>query len=320
MIRKVRIIERGVWFEAHVPPEGRDFEEMRRFCLRAEELGYDMFTVTDHFMNMGDPNGPGKHPLECWTTLAGLAAISSRIRIGPVVSCYAYRPPAVLAKMATTVDIISKGRLVFGIGAGWHEEEFKGYLGGWPPPAERLRGLEETVQICRSMFTNERTTFHGRMFRVENVLNSPQPVQRPPPILVGGGGERRTLRIAAEHADISHFFAWDVETLDRKLAALRRHCEAVGRDYDEIRKGVGLRFIVGLDDEEAEAKLRKAAENRGITVEAYRDGLGIGIGTPEEIAEALEEYIGRGAGLITGIFPIIDDMELFAEEVMPLLS
>ena len=164
-------MEKDVWFGVHVPPEGRDFNYMRGVCRSAEKLGFDMFTLTDHFMNMGNPLGSGSHPLECWTLLAGLASITKRIKLGPLVSCYAYRSPTVLAKMATTVDIMSSGRLIFGIGAGWHELEFKGFMGGFPSTGRRLRGLRETVEICESMFTSEHTVYNGKLYRVHNVLN-----------------------------------------------------------------------------------------------------------------------------------------------------
>ena len=121
-----------ILFEVHAPPEGKDFEEMKTICLTSEESGFDWFTLTDHLMNMGNPNGSENHPLECWTTLAGLAAVTNQIKLGTMVTCYAYRLPTILAKMATTVDIISNGRLIFGIGAGWHKEEFKGFLGRFP--------------------------------------------------------------------------------------------------------------------------------------------------------------------------------------------
>ena len=182
---------RELWFGIHAPPQGRDFEEMKRICQAAEEAGFDLFTMTDHFMNMGQPDGPSRHPLECWSTLAGLAAVTTKIRLGPLVSCYYYRRPTVLAKIATTVDIISNGRLIFGIGAGWHQKEFAGFMDRFPPVKERMMGLEETIQICKSMFKNERTTFRGKLYNVENVLNSPLPIQRPPPIMVGGGGVKK---------------------------------------------------------------------------------------------------------------------------------
>jgi F420-dependent oxidoreductase-like protein len=309
-----------VWFGAQVPPEGKNFEEMRQFCLSAEALKYDLFTVTDHFMNMANPNGSDRHPLECWTTLSGLAAVTNEIRLGSLVSCYAYRRPSVLAKMATTVDIISGGRLVFGVGAGWHEDEFRGFLGWFPPAGTRLLGLEETVEICKKMFTSERTTYHGKIFDIDNVLNSPQPVQMPPQILIGGGGERKTLRIVAKHADISHFFAQDLKTLERKLSVLRRHCDDFGRNYDEIRKGVGVRVVVGLDEEESESRLRREAVVLGTTVGYLRNLLGDAYGTPEKVAGFLEEYIDKGVELITPVFHYLDDIKLFSEEVISLLK
>ena len=283
----------NTWFEVHAPPEGKNFEEMKKICQTSEASGFDLFTLTDHLMNMGNPNGPDNHPLECWTTLAGLAAVTDRIKLGTLVTCYAYRLPTILAKMATTVDIISGGRLIFGIGAGWHEEEFKGFLGRFPPPGERLRGLRETVEICKSMFTQERTTYHGKMYQFDNVLNSPQPVQKPIPILIGGAGEKVTLKIAAEHADISHIVTSDLDTLDHKLSVLEKHCESVGRDYNDIRKGAFVR--VG---------------GSAPTV------------TMDDVVNRIEEYQDRGVGLITFLAhgtasEVNSKVELIAREVLP---
>ena len=310
-------MSRDVWFGVHVPPEGHDFEYMKSVCLSVERLGFDLFTITDHFMNMGNPTGPGNHPLECWTTLAGLASVTKRVKLGPLVSCYAYRRPTVLAKMATTVDIISGGRLIFGIGAGWHEHEFKGFMGGFPSTGRRIRGLRETVEICECMFTQEHTSYDGTLYKVKDVLNSPLPVQRPIPIMVGGGGERSTLRIAAEHAHISHFFANNLETLEHKINVLRGHCKKVGRDFDEIRKATGVSVIMGRDDSEAERKLIKAAKDRRIDVEAIRSRMGPAFGTPEKTTRNLQGYIDRGIGLITLSFYDAEDMKTFSEEIIP---
>jgi F420-dependent oxidoreductase-like protein len=306
-----------VVFGVHVPPEGHDFQEMKSICLMVEGLGFDLFTITDHFMNMAQPDGPNHHPLECWSTLAGLAAVTSKIRLGPLVSCYYYRPPTVLAKMATTIDIISNGRLVFGIGAGWHQKEFEGFIGRFPPAKERMTGLEETIQIIGSMFRKERTSFRGRIYNVENVLNSPLPVQRPPPIMVGGGGEKKTLRIAAKYADISHCaFNPSEEVLDHKLSVLKEHCKVVNRDFAEIKKGISVVPFIGLKEEDVEAKIRQRAQQAGMTLDEYQKRLGPVKGTPEQCIEAMRKYIDKGVSLFTIVFPYLEDAKLFAEEIM----
>jgi len=308
---------KGVVFGVHVPPEGRDFQEIKNICLSAEKLGYDLFTITDHFMNMMQPDGPDQHPLECWTTLAGLGAVTTKIRLGPLVSCYYYRLPTVLAKMATTVDIISKGRLVFGIGAGWHQKEFEGFTGRFPSVKERMKGLEETIQICKSMFTDERTSFKGELYQVENALNSPLPVQRPIPIMVGGGGERKTLRIAARHADISHLaFNPTEDILTQKLDALRKHCETVKRNFNDIKKGISVVPIAGFTADEIEAKIKLRAQRVGSTINEYKKRLGPVRGTPEQCVEALGRYIDKGVSLFTIGFLSMEDIRLFAEEIM----
>lgn len=302
-------------------PEVIDFQEIKRICTMAEKHGFDLFTISDHFMNMYYPRGPYNHPLECWTTLAGLSAVTHKIKLGPLVTCYGFRRPTVLAKMATTVDIISGGRLIFGIGAGWHEDEFKGFMGRYPHAGERLTGLNEAVEICKNMFNNEHTTYNGKLFKVDDVLNSPRPVQRPVPILVAGGGEKRTLKIAAKHADISHFFARDLDTLETKLSVLKRHCENIGRNYNDIRKSTGLGVVLGRSESEAEDKLRRRAQILGRPVEIHNTKtLGPLFGTPEKVADTLSEYIKRGLGLITCTFYDFKDIPQFAEEVIPQFS
>ena len=278
---------RDIWFGIHAPPQGRNFEDMKRICQAVEEAGFDLFTMTDHFMNMRNPKGAGNHPLESWTTLAALAAVTKKIKLGTLVTCYAYRRPTVLAKMATAVDIISGGRLVFGIGAGWHEEEFNGFMGRFPPAKERLQGLRETLEICKSMFTNERTTYHGKLYTVNNVLNSPQPVQKHIPIMVGGSGEKVTLNIAARHADISHLFAADLTVLEHKLSVLKKHCETVGRDYNKIRKATSM----NLDNLETSNNIEKAVNN-------------------------INEYKNRGIGIITFRFSNLNDLQIFSKKII----
>jgi F420-dependent oxidoreductase-like protein len=302
-------------FGVHHQPEGRDWFHMKKAVHLIEDSGYDLFTVTDHFMNMADPEGPYNHPLEAWTLLAALAAETSKIRLSPLVSCYGYRRPTVLAKMATTVDIISGGRLIFGIGAGWHEAEFKGFMGKFPSGPRRLTGLKETIEIAKGMFTHERFSYQGKIFDVDNVLNSPQPIQKPVPIMVGGGGEQRTLRYAAKYADISHFFIADVEQLKHKLKILKRHCEREGTNYDRIVKGTTFRVALG-SQKEIDEKIKKRAEEYHLPLEPMKNRLGAGAGKPSKVADRFKELFDNGLGLVTLSFIDMADIPVFAEEVI----
>ena len=318
------------WFGLHAATYGNTFEEVKQDCLEAERRGLHLFTVIDHFMNEFHP-WQGPHPLECWTTLAGLAAVTEKIRLGPLVSCYGYRHPTVLAKMATTVDNISNGRMILGLGGGWHGDEFKGYMGRFPPSGERLTGLKETVEICRSMLTNEITDYDGKLYKVEKALNSPPPVQKHLPIMIGGSGEKVTLKIAAEHADITHFVARtspgkdDKTVLKSKLSALKMHCDAAGRDYDEIRKGTWLILTIDETMNGAELKLKKTAKWLRVPPEAIKNmqSMRAGIcGTPDMVVDRVREYIDLGFELITFILlpqPSKSDIQLLAQDVIKAL-
>lgn len=302
-------------FGVHVPPEGKDFRTMRELCQTAEDLGYDLFTVTDHFMNMANPVGHENHPLECWTTLAGLGAVTNRIALGPLVSCVNYRHPTVLAKMATTVDIITRGRLIFGIGAGWHEMEFKGFMGRFPSPKERLDGLEDAIQICRGMFEKKVTNFAGRLYSAKGTVNFPKPVQESIPIMVGGSGEKRTLRIVAKYADISHLFASSPDELERKLQVLRRHCNDVKRDFSEIKIAVGMRPLLDRSEEAIKAQVERIARmGRVSPIEAeriVRANTGV-----ENALKMIREYEHLGANLITLGSMGPEEMKQFKEQVV----
>jgi alkanesulfonate monooxygenase SsuD/methylene tetrahydromethanopterin reductase-like flavin-dependent oxidoreductase (luciferase family) len=229
-----------VMFGVHCPPEGLTFTQMRNTCLAAEEQGYDLFTMTDHFYPMR-PESLG-YPLDCWSTLAGLATITTKIKLGSLVSCVWYRHPTVLGKIATTIDIISNGRLILGIGAGWHEAEFNSYFGHFPSVKERSDALQEAAQILSSMLHGRETNFRGKLYCVDQLINTPSPIQQPIPLLIGGGGEKRTLRTAAMYGDISHLAGVrdDPAIVEQKIHVLKTHCDAVGRNFSEITLGLNL--------------------------------------------------------------------------------
>ena len=319
-------LSNDVWFGIHASQEGCNFKDVNEICLATENLGYDTFTVMDHFMNQFQPYEKGAHSLETWTLLAGIAATSNKIKLGTLVSCYAYRPPTLMAKMATTVDIISNGRLIFGIGAGWHEGEFKGYYGRFPPASERLTGLDETVQICRNMFTNEVSSFNGRMYQVTNVLNSPLPIQKNIPILIAGGGEKRTLKITAKYADISHIFPWaGPDQVKHKFEVLKKHCDSVGRAYDEIRKGVGFVVTFGDDNDEILEKIKQMTSVTGLsfeeTLSSFESWTNVWIkGSVSEVIDELKKYSNLGIGWYSFSFspnPSLKDLRVLKEEVLP---
>jgi len=238
-----------------VAPEGI-FEHTAGLAQAAEAAGFDQVTVMDHFYQIQTVGAETEPMLEAWTTLGALAARTSRIRLGTLVTGVTYRNPAMLAKIATTLDVISGGRAVLGIGAAWNEDEHIGYGFGFPPVRERMDRLEEALQIIKALFTEgdaeHRPSFEGRYYRIERALNMPRPLRAGgPPVLVGGMGERRTLRLVARYADISNFVPRPVEELKRGLQVLERHCEAEGRDPATILKTTMAPLILVRDEQEA---------------------------------------------------------------------
>jgi F420-dependent oxidoreductase-like protein len=211
----------------------------------ADDAGYDSVWVMDHFFQIRGVGAVGEPMLEAYTTLGYLAALTRRVRLGTLVTGVTYRYPGILAKIVTTLDVLSGGRAWLGIGAAWNEEEHLGLGIPFPPVSERFERLEEALRIHLQMWSDDDGPFEGKHERLGRTLNSPQALTRPhPPILIGGGGERKTLRLVARYADACNLFAGK-EELPRKLDVLRRHCEEVGRDYDSIEKTVYYRMDLG---------------------------------------------------------------------------
>jgi F420-dependent oxidoreductase-like protein len=249
----------------HIPdytwPGGPDSlgHDLARVAQAAEEAGFDRVSVMDHFFQIGHIGPPEHEMLEAYTTLGFLAAHTSRVKLHTLVTGVVYRQPGLLAKAVTTLDVLSGGRAMLGIGAAWNEEESRGLGLYFPPLKERFELLEDALQICLQMWSGDDRPFTGTHAKLERTLNSPQALSRPhPPILIGGSGERKTLKLVARYAQACNLFP--TPELDHKLDVLREHCEREGRDYDEIEKTVGYTFDVGAKGERV-----------GQTVEDLRD-------------------------------------------------
>ena len=284
-------------FTFHDVPTDRLFERIADIATAAEESGFDSFWVMDHLHQI--PNvGPETDPmLEAYTLLGGVAARTSSVKVGALVTGVTYRNPALLAKIVTTLDVVSAGRAILGIGAAWNEDEARAYGYDWPPVAERFELLEDALHICRAMFAQERTTFKGRRASVDDALNVPRPVQPAgPPILIGGGGERKTLRLVARYADMWNGFG-DVETIRRKLSVLDAHCRDVGRDAGEIVKTRLGTIIVAPTAEEADRRRAAWQQTRGVDDEAVRSRLVWG--DADGVGRQIEAFLATGLdGLI----------------------
>jgi F420-dependent oxidoreductase-like protein len=251
--------------------------------------------------------------LEGWATISALAGLTSKIKLGTLVTGNAYRHPSILAKMGATLDVLSKGRLFLGIGAAWDEEEASAYGIPFPSTRERLQRLDEAVQVIRLMWTEDKADFEGRFYQLRGAYCNPKPIQKPhPKILIGGSGEKRTLKTVAKYGDASNIFG-SVDTVKMKLEVLREHCRAVGRDYDSIIKSKLGRVIIG-DRESIEKAFGQAP---GMTKERMKEFLTYG--TPEQIRQEIEAY--REAGIDYLIFSFDPRRELegvtsFGKEVM----
>lgn len=288
----------ALFFGFHMPnytfhgvPQAELFDRVVANARAAEAAGFDLVTVMDHFYQIRGV-GPETEPmLETYTTLAAIAAQTSRIRMGTLVTGVTYRNPALLAKMVTTIDVISKGRAVMGIGAAWNESEHVGYGFDFPPIGERMDRLEEALTIIKLMFTEERPSFQGKHYRIDRALNSPRPIQPGgPKVLIGGSGEKRTLRLLARHGDIGHWFGGPVEELKRKKEIFERHCEAEGRDPSTVLLTMGANIILVEDERHGKALLEKIpAERRPMVMAA----------TPPQAAEHLRRYVDLGFGGFT---------------------
>ena len=294
---------------AGVPPDGL-FDQVAGLARSAESAGFEQVTVMDHFYQITVIGAEEEPMLEGYTTLTALARETSRVRLGTMVTGVTYRNPALVAKMVTTLDVISKGRAICGIGAAWNESEHIGYGFDFPPIRERMDRLDEALTILKLMFTQDRPSFTGTHYRIDRALNNPRALRSGgPKILVGGGGEKRTLRLVARHADMSHWFG-PLADIRRKSEILDRYCEEEGRDPATITKTMGSPVVLVENEGQAKTVMERMPPARRIQFQPA---------TPEQAAEVLQDYIAAGIQGFTFNNPTLRTPEEF-EQARRLIS
>lgn len=321
---------RDITFGAMIPqgwvydlPEEASPEEMYDLVAdTAKALEREGFTSGWFYDHLHPVPRPGPFPVfECWTMTTAIAAVTSKLRVGQMVTCNSYRNPALLAKIAACVDVLSKGRLEFGLGAGWYEHEYNGYSYDFPSDATRIRMMDEAMQVIRMLWEEECVTFHGRFYDLREAYCSPKPVQKPrPPVTIGGGGEKLTLRSAAKYADRSNFFGTPSE-FARKSHILDGHCRAVGRNPEDIERSYNEVVVTAEDSGRAEKEAEVYARRLGQKISDYKDrNL---VADYDEVATYFKQYIDVGVTYFVIYFPgayEIEPIELFAREVIPRIA
>ena len=297
-----------------------DWETLRAIATRCEELGYDTIWFGDHLAT-------GDSRLECWTIMSALATCTKNIRIGSMVLCNNFRNPALLAKMAASLDIISRGRLEFGIGAGGNREEHESYGYDFPSPRERIHRLRESLEIIKRMWTQDRPSYHGEYYQIAGALSAPKPLQKPhPPITIGGGGERYTLRVVAKYADRWNGFG-PLNQFLMKTKILEKYCAQIGRNPSEIEKSYYFMLGIYHNESELDERLKKDYQNLPVGYAAsYEKWMEIVraryiLGTPEECLRQIRNIIDSGVThFVIGSERQVtntrmDELQLFSDEI-----
>jgi len=305
-------------FGLRLPQDITDFGELRALAQTAEQLGYDSLWLFDHFYHF--PFIGNRSVLEPWTFMSVLAGATTTIRLGTLVSCNGYRPPALLAKMAATLDVLSGGRLEFGYGAGWHQEEFDGYGYDFPSVPTRIRQMEEGLTVIKKLWTDERATWSGKHYRLNEAICEPKPLQRPhPPITIGGGGEKMLLRAVARHADIWNYFPAPLPEFEHKSAVLDQHCRDLGRDPQTLQRSLMTPTITAQWEKEVRDQL-ETAKSRGYM---WTFSGNFVQGTPDIVVPRYRDYIRRGVSFFIVQLPDprdVKQIEFVAKNVIAELA
>ena len=292
--------------------DGTTFVQHIHGTLQRIQPYIDSVWVDDHVIPWFAGISPDTPYLECVSTIAYFAGAYPALKFGSSVFCQSYRNPALLAKTVANIQLLTGGRFLFGIGAGWMEPEYRAYNFDFPKASVRLQQLEETLEIVKRLWAEPYVSYEGAHYKITNACCSPRP-NPIPPILIGGGGEQKTLRLVAQHADWWNLPGGDLATYAHKLAVLREHCQAVGRNYDDIVKTWSAEAIVVAETEAEAARIAATSPFKNNTV----------FGTPSRVAEQLQAYVDLGVTYFIPRFvdfPNTAGAELFAQEVMPLLG
>ena len=322
---------RQIKFAVSLP--NHDFAVTRATAERAEALGFHSVSLDDHFFMRGLTETPQTPHLECFTTLSALAAVTKRVRLVQMVTSMSYRNPALLAKITSSLDHISGGRVTVGVGAGWFREEYAAYNFPYPSNAERIDQLADGIKVLKAMWTEDEPTWHGRYFKIEKAYNFPKPAQKPhPPLLIGGSG-RNVLKITAAEADIANLIPpikrgevdlkdalkFDKPELGRRIETLRGYARAAGRDPNAIEISGNSYVLAARDKSQAEAIVQATAAAMQVTdIEAARRSPQVLAGTIDEVKREIRDRIEKlGVTYFFMSFPMPDTLEMFAKEIMP---
>jgi len=273
----------------------KQYQFSRKVVQIAEAIGYNSVYAYDHFFPIFKENHE-KNFFECYTLISAIAATTKRLKIGQIVSCNSFRNPSLLAKMLSTLDAISNGRIELGLGAGWYKDEYNSYGYDYLPDKMRIKQLDEALSIIRAMWVKRNATFIGQYYSIKDAVCYPKPVQKPhPTIMVGGSGEKYLLRVVAKHADRYNLPYGSPLQLQRKISVLKEHCTIIGRDYNEIEKSLILRCLIRETEDELHRNIRKWKRNDE-TAEHFKQRIdnNVVLGTPEHIVSELKKYIDLG--------------------------
>jgi len=295
----------------------------KEVALKAEKLGYNAGYVYDHFVPYPGDNRNGPF-LEAYTLLSAIASITTKLRIGQVVTCNSYRYPSMLAKVTSTLDVISNGRLEFGIGAGWFEYEYNSYGYQFDNPLSRIEQLDESISIIKKMWQNEKSSFNGKHYSIKHAICNPKPIQQPhPPIMVGGAGNK-LMEVVAKHATRYNHPFGTPSILEDKISLLKSKCKVIRRNPEEIENSVLLRVLVGKDNDDIKeiiSKLKK--KNESVAEFILRSKDSIALGTPEEVTNYLDKYVKIGIRYLIinfiGLSKSLEMLSLFSQKVIPYL-